>query len=79
MNLTTSWTDHFIAIGNSGEAIKNMAFFSTAMKPDQTTKSEKINDLVKEDGTVTLVIGKAGQIKFFTASKNLGEQDLAQP
>ncbi len=61
MNLTNSWTNHFIAIGNSDKANKNIAFFRVAMKPDQT-KSEKIINLVKEDNIVALVIGKAGQI-----------------
>jgi hypothetical protein len=78
MNLTNSWTNHFVAIRNSNEVHKNMAFFSNAMTPDQT-KSGKNNTLIKEDNTVALVIDKAGQINNFTASKNLGEQELAQP
>jgi hypothetical protein len=45
-----------------------MAFFSNAMKPDQN-KSEKIINFVKEDDTVILVIGKAGQIKILHSFK----------
>jgi hypothetical protein len=78
MNLTNSWTNRFVAIGNSNEVHKNMAFFSNAMKPDQT-KSGKNNNLIKEDNTRALVIDKPGQIKNFTASKNWREQELAQP
>jgi hypothetical protein len=68
MNLTNSWRNLFIAIGNSNEANLNMAFFSNAMKPDQN-KSEKIINFVKEDDTVILVIGKAGQIKILHSFK----------
>jgi hypothetical protein len=69
MNLTNSWTNHFVAIRNSNEVHKNMAFFSNAMKPDKT----------KSENTVALFIGKAGQIKILHSFKNLGEQELAQP
>jgi hypothetical protein len=48
-----------------------MVFFSNAMKPDQT-KSEKIINLVKEEDTVALVIGKAGQIKILHSFKKIG-------
>ncbi len=78
MNLTNSWTNHFILIGSSDAANINMAFFSDAIKPNQT-KNEKINYLVKEDNTVVLLIGKVEQIKYPTASKNLGAQELARP
>jgi hypothetical protein len=71
MNLTNSWTNHFIAIGNSDEANKNMAFFSDVMKPDQT-KSEKNINLIEEDDTVVLVIGKAGQMKILHSFKKIG-------
>jgi hypothetical protein len=71
MNLTNSWTNHFIAIGNSNEANKNMAFFSDVMKSDQT-KSEKIINLIDEDDTVTLVLGKVGQIKILHSFKKFG-------
>jgi hypothetical protein len=68
MNLTNSWTNLFIAIRNSDEANKNMAFFSNAMKPDQTN-SEKIIALVNKDDTVRLVIGNTGQIKILHSFK----------
>ncbi len=71
MNLTNIWTKHFVAIGNSNEANKNMAFFSNAMKQDQT-KSEKINNLVKEGNTVALAVGKAGKIKILHSFEKCG-------
>jgi hypothetical protein len=71
MTLTNSWPNHFIEIGNSNEANKNMAFFSNTMKPDQT-KSEKIINLVEENNTVALVIGKAGQIMILHSFKKIG-------
>ncbi len=41
------------------------------MKPDQT-KSEKIINLIKEEDTVALVIGKVGQIKILHSFKQFG-------
>jgi hypothetical protein len=69
MNLFTSWLTYFSAFGSSDVANANMALFNNAMDA-QKSKSEKINDLIEEEDTVALVMGRDGKIKALHSFKN---------
>jgi hypothetical protein len=71
MNLFTSWLTYFSAFGSSDAANANMALFDDTMDA-QKSKSEKINDLIKEEDTVALVMGRDGKIKALHSFKKLG-------
>jgi hypothetical protein len=57
MRLNPSWLTHFTAFGGSDAANANMALFGDAMDA-QKLKMEKINNLIEDDDTVSLITGK---------------------
>jgi hypothetical protein len=73
MRLNHSWSTHFTAFGSSDAANANMALFGDAMDA-QKSKMEKMNDLIKDNNTVALIMGKDRKMKTLHSFKNSGEQ-----
>ena len=73
MRLNPSWSTHFTTFGGSNAANANMALFGDAMYA-QKLKVEKINNLIKDDDTVALIMGKDRKMKALHGFKNSGEQ-----
>jgi hypothetical protein len=71
MRLNPSWLTHFTAFGGSDAANANMELFGDAMDA-QKSKKEKINDLIKDDDTVALIMGKDRKMKALHSFKKLG-------
>jgi hypothetical protein len=70
MRLNPSWLTHFTAFGGSDAANANMALFGEAMDA-QKLKMEKINNLIEDDDTLTLITGKDRKIKALHSFKKL--------
>ncbi len=70
MRLQTSWLTHFTALGSSNVANANMALLGNDMDA-QKSKMEKINDLIEEEDTVSLINGKDGKIEALHGFKKL--------
>jgi hypothetical protein len=71
MRLNPRWSTHFTAFGSSNVANANMALFGDAMDA-QKLKMEKINDLIEDNDTVTLITGKDRKMKALHSFKKLG-------
>ena len=66
-----SWSSYFAAFGATNAVNTNTALFGDAMDA-QKSKIKKINNLIKDKDTITLVKGKDGKLKALNNFKKIG-------